>query len=200
MFLDQGLNPMEKHYLFQTSGPFHRIAFEDSLASIGVEGVTYFSLTSGEFIADASAVAELIPILGLLREDLGVSISFLISHDLGPLEKKLLNEAFSYYPNQALFLSDLILKEISFGNYSSYPLIKEKFEHVPSDLMLTVGMYLRCGLDGKAASKCLFIHRNTFLYRVNQFIEMTGLDIRDYHNALFLELYFQLVSAYRAND
>jgi DNA-binding PucR family transcriptional regulator len=47
-------------------------------------------------------------------------------------------------------------------------------------------------LDATLSAKRLFVHRNTFLYRLNRFIELTNLDIRDYHNALFLELYFQL--------
>ena len=158
---------MEKHYLFKASSAFDRIAFEDILSDIGVEGVDYSSPTEGSFVADAKKVAELVPLLSVLRDDLGISISFLVSHDFGALEKKLLSEAFAYYPNQALFPTDVILKEMSFGNYSSYPLIKARFEGVPHELMLTAGTYLRCGLDGILAAKCLFVHRNTFLYRLN---------------------------------
>lgn len=191
---------MIKHYLFKTSARFDRVAFEDILSDIGVSEVDYFSPCDGEFLAEAEAIAELVPLLPLMREDLGVSIAFLVSHEHSGLETKLLEEAFAYYPNQALFLSDVILKKMSFGNYSSYPLIKEKFDRLPRELLLTAGTYLRCGMDGLLAAKCLYIHRNTFLYRLNQFIERTNLDIRDYHNALFLELYFQLVSSYHAED
>ena len=190
---------MEKHYLFKASSAFDRIAFEDILSDIGVEGVDYSSPTEGSFVADAKKVAELVPLLSVLRDDLGISISFLVSHDFGALEKKLLSEAFAYYPNQALGPTDVILKEMAFGDYSSYPLIKARFEGVPHELMLTAGTYLRCGLDGILAAKCLFVHRNTFLYRLNQFIERTNLDIRDYHNALFLELYFQLENSYHGD-
>ena len=45
---------------------------------------------------------------------------------------------------------------------------------------------------GLLASEALFVHRNTFNYRLNAFIRESGLDIRDYHNALLLEIYFQL--------
>ncbi|MGN1075804.1 MAG: helix-turn-helix domain-containing protein, partial [Candidatus Enteromonas sp.] len=47
------------------------------------------------------------------------------------------------------------------------------------------------------SAQTLFVHRNTFLYRLNKFIELTNLDIRDYHNALLLELYFQISVSYR---
>ena len=57
---------------------------------------------------------------------------------------------------------------------------------------LTAGTYLRCGLDASLAANKLIVHRNTFNYRLNAFIARTGLDIRDYHNALLLELYFDL--------
>ncbi|MDY2913540.1 MAG: helix-turn-helix domain-containing protein [Candidatus Enteromonas sp.] len=183
---------MEKHYLFKSGNPFDRIAFEDTLGFLGVKDVTYFSPTEGMFLADSTLFAELVSQLPIMREDLGVSFSFLISHESTGLEKKLLEEAFSYFPNQALFPTDVLLHEMSFGDYSSYPILKDKFRNVPSDLLLSVGTYLRCGLDAKLAAKTLFIHRNTFLYRLNRFIEITNLDIRDYHNALFLELYFQL--------
>jgi DNA-binding PucR family transcriptional regulator len=84
------------------------------------------------------------------------------------------------------------MKEMSFGDYSSYGALIKLFKGINYDLMLTASTYLRCGLDACLAAKKLFIHRNTFNYRLNAFIAATGLDIRDYHNALFLELYFQL--------
>ena len=48
---------MEKHYLFKASSAFDRIAFEDILSDIGVEGVDYSSPTEGSFVADSKKVA-----------------------------------------------------------------------------------------------------------------------------------------------
>lgn len=129
-----------------------------------------------------------------MHDDLGINLTVIISHKYGPLEEKLLNKAVAYFPNQCLYLTDMLLKELSFGDYSSFPLLSAEFRNVSEELMLTAGTFLRCGLNASLTSETLFIHRNTFNYRLNAFIEKTGLDIRDYHNALLLELYFQLAS------
>jgi DNA-binding PucR family transcriptional regulator len=89
-------------------------------------------------------------------------------------------------------MSDILMKEFSFGDFSSLPLLSQEFKAVPHELLLTAGAFLRCGLNASLAAETLIIHRNTFNYRLAQFIDITQLDIRDYHNALLLEIYFQL--------
>ena len=98
----------------------------------------------------------------------------------------------SYFPNQLVFPSDLIFKRLSFADVSFYPDLKRYFESVDPIALEAAGTYLRCGCNGLLASEALFVHRNTFNYRLNAFIRESGLDIRDYHNALLLEIYFQL--------
>jgi hypothetical protein len=185
---------MDKHYLFKFSKPIPPIEFEDALAQIGIpsEAVSYTSPEAGEFIADASFFGELEALLALMRDDFGTSITFLVSHSHTAFDDRLLKEAEAYFPNQAMFPTDVIMKEMSYRDYSSYQDLRAIFERLPRELLLTAGTYLRCGLDATLSAKRLFVHRNTFLYRLNRFIELTNLDIRDYHNALFLELYFQL--------
>ena len=190
---------MEKHYLFLSSAPFDKIEFEDQLSQIGVDTdhVVYFGDRNGEFLADSKIYAKLDSLSLVIRDDLGASISFLAAHQNTVLEQDLLQKSASYFPCRAMFPSDVILKEISFGDYSAYPLLKACFDSVPHDLLLTAGTYLRCGCDESLSAQTLFVHRNTFLYRLNKFIELTNLDIRDYHNALLLELYFQISVSYR---
>ncbi|MBP5090998.1 MAG: helix-turn-helix domain-containing protein [Bacilli bacterium] len=36
------------------------------------------------------------------------------------------------------------------------------------------------------------MHRNTFNYRLNRFVESTGVDVRYYHNALLLDYYLRM--------
>ena len=57
------------------------------------------------------------------------------------------------------------------------------------ELMETSSAYLKSDLNASLASSSLYIHRNTFNYRLQKFIDVTGLDIRNYHNALLLEIY-----------
>ena len=106
---------------------------------------------------------------------------------------KSLREALSAFPNKVVHMSDLILNEISYGDYSSLSFLKASFRDLPSEVALTASAYLRYGLDASLASDALYIHRNTFLYRLEKFKSLTGMDIRDYHDALLYEIYSGLL-------
>ena len=185
---------MNKHYLFLSNIPVSKKPFEAALKGLGIdlETLTYFSPYEGELILPKESFSSISSVMLPLREDLGGSISFLATHDRGELSKKLLKDALAYFPNQAVFPTDVLMKEMSFADYTSIPLLTSCFSRLDHELLLTAGTYLRCGLDASLSAKELFIHRNTFNYRLNSFIEETSLDIRDYHNALLLEIYFQV--------
>lgn len=185
-----------KYYLFLANTPIEKTFFEETISSITKEELSFEYETDkkGFFLASDTLAAHLSDLLFTIHDDLNITLTVVVSHSRGPLEEKMLNEALSYFPNQCLYLTDMLLKELSFGDYSSLPLLSNEFKGVPHELLLTAGTFLRCGLNACLTSETLFIHRNTFNYRLNAFIERTGLDIRDYHNALLLELYFQLAS------
>lgn len=185
---------MNKHYLFLSNIPVSKNPFEAALKGLGInlETLAYYSPYEGELILPKESYSSISSVMLPLREDLGGSISFLATHDRGELSKKLLKDALAYFPNQAVFPTDVLMKEMSFADYTSVPLLSSCFSHLDHELLLTAGTYLRCGLDASLSAKELFIHRNTFNYRLNSFIEETNLDIRDYHNALLLEIYFQV--------
>ncbi len=187
---------MNKHYLFLSNIPVSKKPFEAALEGLGIdlETLAYYSPYEGELILPKESYSSFSSVMLPLREDLGGSISFLATHDRGELSKKLLKDALAYFPNQAVFPTDVLMKEMSFADYTSVPLLSSCFSHLDHELLLTAGTYLRCGLDASLSAKELFIHRNTFNYRLNSFIEQTNLDIRDYHNALLLEIYFQISS------
>jgi carbohydrate diacid regulator len=54
-------------------------------------------------------------------------------------------------------------------------------------------MFIHCGLNAIKTANKLYIHRNTFNYRLHKFIALTGLDIRDYRHALYFELASRLL-------
>lgn len=178
---------MDKRYLLLSASTFPKKPFLDALKTLDVNEVTFLNEVQGEF----TAPAELAPSLdALLQEDYGCSLAVVAAHEHTPFEDKLLHNALRYLPNRCCFPGDVIIKEISFGDFSSYAPLVKLFKEVPAELMLTAGTYLRCGLDACLSAKRLGVHRNTFNYRLNGFIRRTNLDIRDYHNALLLELYF----------
>ncbi len=185
---------MRKRYLFLASSKIQRPFFVAALAKLGVDlaSISFDHDHKGDFYADSSLSPKLDGELPLLSDDLGANVALLCCHQKTGFEEKLLTNALRYFPNQCCFPSDVILREMSFGDFSSFAPLSRLFKDLPRDILLTAGAYLRCGMDGKAAAEKLLIHRNTFRYRLESFVSKTGLDIRDYHNALLLELYFDL--------
>lgn len=184
---------MKRLYLFLTNKDIETIEFESLFkALIPDASFQYESARMGYFESEEDHSEDINSILSSLPREKAVTV--VVSHKFWPLEKKLLAEAYGYFPNQCVYLTDVIMKELTFGDFSSIPLLRKEFKEIPSELIQTAGTFLRCGLNGLETAKREGIHRNTFNYRLNGFIELTGLDIRDYHNALLLELYFQLAA------
>ncbi|WP_332630348.1 PucR family transcriptional regulator [Halalkalibacter flavus] len=56
------------------------------------------------------------------------------------------------------------------------------------DLIQTIKVYLDCNMNVSLAAKKLYLHRNTLQYRVDKFIEKTGIDIRHFRSAVSIYL------------
>ena len=184
---------MKRLYLFLTNKDIETIEFEGLFKTLDPEAeFQYENTRMGYFVSEKDCSEEINTLLASRPREKALTV--VVSHKFWPLEKKLLAEAYGYFPNQCVYLTDIIMKELTFGDFSSIPLLRKEFKEVPSELLETAGSFLRSGLNGLETAKREGIHRNTFNYRLNAFIELTGLDIRDYHNALLLELYFQLAA------
>ncbi|MGN1401409.1 MAG: PucR family transcriptional regulator [Bacillus sp. (in: firmicutes)] len=57
-----------------------------------------------------------------------------------------------------------------------------------ADLLKTVQTYIRLNQNATMAAKVLYIHRNSLQYRIDKFIEKTGLDVRTFHDAMIAHL------------
>ena len=55
-------------------------------------------------------------------------------------------------------------------------------------LLLTASTFLNNDLNISETSRQLFIHRNTLMYRIERILKMTGLDIRNFNDALCIRL------------
>ncbi len=65
--------------------------------------------------------------------------------------------------------------------------IYKKFEPVlknlDSEFMRTIDVFLGCGTNLSEASKKLYIHRNTLIYRLDKIYKNTSFDLRDFNDA-----------------
>jgi DNA-binding PucR family transcriptional regulator len=60
---------------------------------------------------------------------------------------------------------------------------KEKFSLFDSEMVNTIEEFVNCGLNISDASRKLYIHRNTLIYRLDKIHKDTGYDIRDFKQA-----------------
>ncbi|MCY7538024.1 helix-turn-helix domain-containing protein [Bacillus pumilus] len=51
------------------------------------------------------------------------------------------------------------------------------------DVYRTLMTYMQCNLNASKAAKALYVHRNSLQYRIDKFIERTGIDIRHFPEA-----------------
>lgn len=61
------------------------------------------------------------------------------------------------------------------------------------ETLQTIEAFLQANLNASSTAKRLFIHRNSFQYRLEKLLEKTGLDIRTFSNAAFIFLAIILV-------
>lgn len=186
---------MDKFYLLQASLPFHRDAIFAILSETGVDTRTirFLSPTQMEWKAPSSYYAELHRVFSYFRGIALAQVSVLIAHAHTEFEERLLGAALAYFPNAASFPDEVIRKEIGYDNFASYQPIIDLFRPIAKDeeLLEAAKTYLACGLDACLAARSLFVHRNTFSYRLNAFFAKTGVDLRDYHNAQLFDIYLQ---------
>ncbi len=77
--------------------------------------------------------------------------------------------------------------------------IKEIFgENVPDDIddemMMTINKFFENNLNVSETSRQLFLHRNTLVYRIEKLAKSTGLDIRNFDDALTFKIAMMVVN------
>ncbi len=71
-------------------------------------------------------------------------------------------------------------------------------ETLPAELdeetLITINKFFENNLNVSETSRQLFIHRNTLVYRIEKLLKATGLDIRDFEDALILKIALMVVN------
>ncbi|MDO5330229.1 MAG: helix-turn-helix domain-containing protein [Bacillota bacterium] len=181
---------MRRYYLFLSESPLDQEAFSKALACFKIEPEINFVSEKGcYFVGDSSFALAVEAALHSLKDS---RIACLISHDQSYFSRKTLSEALGYFPNRVSYLSDIFLKQMSFGDFGYLRELSSIFRGLDKELLATGSAFLSSGLDIQRAAESLFVHRNTMTHRLDSIYEKTGLDIRDYHDALLLELYLKM--------
>lgn len=188
---------MVKYYFFASNKDNNIERFFDVIHSAykNIYDIKVLSNSTGCIVADEFFYDYLESLIPVLSSDIDDSYVILMSHDNSPFSRRAFEKARHGRGVFMTTIADLLLNLALDGDFELASLAKKRLELVPRQLMLTAEAFLSCGLNASLAAKKLYIHRNTFSYRLNQFIEATQLDIRDYHNAQFFSIVSKLLAS-----
>ena len=62
------------------------------------------------------------------------------------------------------------------------------YESLDSETLLTIAKFFENNLNGSETSRKLFVHRNTLVYRLDKVQKITGLDLRNFDDAVLFKL------------
>ncbi|QOR67382.1 helix-turn-helix domain-containing protein [Cytobacillus suaedae] len=120
-------------------------------------------------------------------------------------EKNGFNTALKYIHKQRVYsLQDIIPifilenMDISSKNDISY-ILKETFNEEKEQLE-TIKVFLESNLNVTLAAKKLYMHRNSLQYRIDKFIEKTGIDIKNFNGAVTAYLSILLIKHFEDSD
>lgn len=71
-----------------------------------------------------------------------------------------------------------------------YHIFNEGFSKLDNEMIRTIEVFFRCGLNLSDAAKELYIHRNTLIYRLDKIEKYTAYDIRNFNNAVLFKVVF----------
>lgn len=129
-------------------------------------------------------VLPLYALINLVNSDLNITLSMVITPHFDDFFAHIVKDYF------APGVSDMTQRclQLWSENHLNPRDIPPYLNQVPKEQVDTVKAFIQSGLNASAASRILYIHRNTFHYRMNKFIEETGLDLRQFHVATFVQL------------
>lgn len=164
------------------------IIWENSSQGIVIEEGNSITLTD----------EELISMTETLESDFYVKISFFIGkfHPISDqLRSKFLVEKEYFSFGMANFITNLniLTFERIFPAYLAYhlpPEIKQRVIQVifrvfkeDHELFSTIKVFLENNLNASLTAKKLYIHRNTLQYRIDKFIDKSGIQLKDFYGA-----------------
>ena len=107
------------------------------------------------------------------------------------LFKKFRSDRSSLMRNKDIFLNYFISSEI----ISVYPIFGDWFQPLltlDAELLAVVKCYLENGFNVTNGAKIMHMHRNTFMNKLDRFIELTGLDVKNFDEAAIAYLLIKL--------
>jgi hypothetical protein len=178
--------------IFLSTPETHReIDIKAFCLSYGQEFVWLDDYTA-KFQIEQSQAIQLRVLYEPLRDDLGIKLTMIIGFDHEPLMRLALAMASESYAGKVIELGDVLVLESSRADHRLVIALDQVLSKVSKDVMDSARMYLLTGGNSVQAARLLYVHRNTFSYRLAKFIDQTDIDLRESTLAYFLHIFFTL--------
>lgn len=63
-----------------------------------------------------------------------------------------------------------------------------------ADLLKTIETFITCNLNGSVTAKALYLHRNSLQYRLDKFKDKTGIDVREFQQAVAVYIVLRAIN------
>lgn len=147
----------------------------------------------GVILAEHALYDVMETLLPVINQDVSIGLTILVSHQNHSLAQSVLKYLVHKGITTCRYLADVLMERVMDSDTQFNAMIIQEFKPISRELFLTASMFIHCGLNAIKTANKLYVHRNTFNYRLQKFIAITGLDIRDYRHALYFELASRLV-------
>lgn len=157
----------------------HRESVIESFCLSVGQDLTWIAADTATFSLEHAASIQLRVLYDTVREDLGFRMTMVIGFDHDLVLGEALAVALDWVPGQITELGDLLILAHHHNDSRMALALERVLSTVEKDVLETARMQLLTGSNGVLAAQLLYIHRNTFRYRLNKFIEQTGIDLRE---------------------
>lgn len=163
--------------------------------------IVWENLNAGFVIEEKNAITlsekDIISMSDTLESDFYIKVSFYVGKHY-PLSEELRlhfkqEREYFHFGQKHLFNINILTFERVFPVYVSSQLPKELSERLgtavthifeeDADMFSTIKAFLENNLNASVTAKKLYIHRNTLQYRIDKFVEKTGIDLKDFYGA-----------------
>jgi len=142
----------------------------------------YYEMTD----LDSEHFIKIMVSLNTIRNDLSLTKLSLI---VVPYYDEKLVKFLKVDKNGVNYLFDILFSEMDI-NSDIKPYFQKIFSKVPDDIIKTIKCYTNFNGSVRDVSEAMFTHRNTINYRINRFIQLTSIDIRQLENIALIRWLF----------
>ncbi len=187
---------MKKVCGYQLSEGMSEKTFSDTCAMIfdSSKSVVVLSKSHGYFELDEEDLGLIEVLMSHLNQTLGIVMTTVISHRWDEVALCGLSVAVRHSKGAMTYLADALLYELIESESNLFNALDKQLESLSRELIQTAEAFIASGCKATIAAQRLYVHRNTFAYRLNAFIEKTTLDIRDFHHARLFQLWWLIKS------